>query len=127
MAETVAAAGDMDVRLRQIIIQGDALLAGQRMALAHDAHVAILEQAYMACLQYGDQRCYDDEVQAAGCQCLGGFEEIGEESVLIDIWIYAPYAYGQSRQYLRLGEVGHADAVGLVRFAGVDAAAVLHR
>src|SRR5690554_8140238 len=72
MAETVAAAGDMDVRLRQIIIQGDALLAGQRMALAHDAHVAILEQAYMAYLRVSVQRGIDGEVQAAGCQCLAG-------------------------------------------------------
>ncbi|MNG02329.1 hypothetical protein D3C84_853550 [compost metagenome] len=72
IAETAAAAGDVDVRQRQVLLQAD-LLLGQRVAAAHGADVAVLDQLDVAHLGVGVERGVHGEVEAAGSQFLGGF------------------------------------------------------
>src|SRR5690606_21217676 len=60
-----------DLGLGKIVIKRNALLAGKRVPLAHDADVAVLEQAYMTHLRVGVQRRIDGKIQPAGRQFLG--------------------------------------------------------
>ena len=97
------------------------------MALAHGADVAVFHQFDVAHLRVGVQRCIDGEVQAAGGQLLGGLAALGEEALDVHVRRLAAQALEQRRQDDGLGEVGHADAVGLVRLGRGEGAAFLYR
>ena len=127
MAQTAAAAGNVDVGQRQVIIQGEFLFTRQRMPLAHGAHVAVFHQLDVTHLRVGVERRIHREIQAPGRQFLGGFAAFGQETLDDHRRRQAAQALEQWRQDHRFGEVGHADAVGLDRLQRVEDAAFLHR
>ena len=117
----------MDVGQAQVIVQGQLRLARQWVAAAHGADVAVLHQLDVAHLGIGVQRRVDGEVEAAGGEFLGGFAALGEEALDMHVRRQAAQALEQRGEDDRFGEVGHADAVGLVRLLRIEAAALLHR
>ncbi|MNN46104.1 hypothetical protein D3C81_1604700 [compost metagenome] len=97
------------------------------MALAHGADVTVFHQLDVAHLRVGVERGIDGKVQAPGSQFLGGLTALAEKTLDDYRWRQAAQALEQRRQNHRLGEVGHADAKGLVRLQGIEDAAFLHR
>ncbi|MCY1359365.1 hypothetical protein D9M69_459330 [compost metagenome] len=114
------------MRQRQVLVQAD-LLLGQRVSAAQGADIAVFHQLDVTHLRVGVERRVHGEVQAPGGQLLGGLATFGQETLDLHGWRQAPQALEQRRQDHRLGEVGHADAIGLVRLGRVEGAAFLHR
>ena len=96
------------------------------MARAHGADVTIIQQFDVTHLRVGVQRRIDGEVEAAGGQFLGGFAALGQETLDAHAGRQTAQALKQWRQENLLGEVGHADAVGLAGLLRVEGAALLH-
>ena len=124
--QPAAAAGNVDVRQRQVLLQGE-LVLGQRVATAHGADVAIFQQLDVAHLRVGVERCIHGEIQAAGGQFLGRLAAFGQHALDLHVRCQAAQALEQRRQHHRLGEVGHADAERLVRLRRAEGPAFLHR
>ncbi len=81
----------------------------------------------MTHLRVGVERRVHGKIQAAGGQLLGGFTAFGEETFDHHGRRQAAQALEQQRQNHCLGEVGHADAIGLGRLLRVENPAFLHR
>ncbi|MCY1413867.1 hypothetical protein D9M71_293040 [compost metagenome] len=126
VAEAAAAGGNVDVGQRHVFVEADPGLR-HRMALAHGADVAVFQQLDVAYLRIGVQWCVHGEVEAAGGQFGGHLPAPGEEALDVHVRRLPAQALEQQRQDDGLGEVGHADAVGLVRLGGGEGAAFLHR
>ncbi|MNH00354.1 hypothetical protein D3C79_595440 [compost metagenome] len=126
VTQAVAAAGDMDMGHAQVAVEGQ-LAVSQRVALAQGADIAVLHQFDVAHLRVGVQWRVDGKVQAAGREFLGGLAALAQEAFDHDCRRQAAQALEQRRQDDRLGQVGHADAEGLVGLLRVERAAFLHR
>ncbi len=127
MAQAAAAAGDMDMRLAQVIVEGQRGLVCQWMPLAHTTHIAVLHQLHMAHLRVSVERRVHSEVEASGGQFLGGFPALGKKAFDGHRRRQASQSLEQRWQDHCLGQVGHADAVILVGLQRVEDATFLHR
>ena len=116
----------MDVGHAQVAVEGQ-LAVGQRMALAQGADIAVLHQLDVAHLRVGVQGGVDGEIQAAGGEFLGGLAALAQKALDQHRWRQAAQTLEQRRQNDRFGQVGHADAEGLVGLLRVENAAFLHR
>ncbi len=127
MPQTAAATGNMDVGLRQVIVEAEFFFGRQRVALAHGADVFVFHHLHVAHLRVGVERGIDSKIQTTGGQFLGGLAALGQEAFDDYGRCHPSQTLEQRWQDHRLGEVGHADAVSLARLQRVEDPALLHR
>ena len=72
LAQPVAARRNMNVGQRQIRVQAEGGLTGQRMPGAHGAHIAVLHQLDVTHLRVSVERRVDGKVQTSCRQVAGG-------------------------------------------------------